>query len=206
MSVNPKSPEVQSAPMTVEEYLTLERETQTKYEYHAGWVTAQAGGSVSHAKLSSRVGRSLGNALEEKGADCEVYNSDAKLAIPTMDSYVYPDVMVVCGPEETSEENRDAITNPIVLVEVLSPSTEAYDRGEKFEKYRKIPSLQEYVLILQDKPAVEVYTRLAEENSWRFTTVSGLEEEVTLVSLGVTISLAWLYRHIDFGKVSSNQS
>ena len=198
MSVPPESSDKQPKYLTVGEYLTLEQDTQTKYEYHGGWVTAQAGGSFNHGKLSFRIARGLADGVESKGSNCQAFSSDNRLYIEATSSYVYPDAMVVCGKEEFAEENKDSLTNPTLLVEVLSPSTEGYDRGDKFVKYQQIPSLKEYLLISQNEPTVELYTRNPEGSSWRYIRVSGLDQEITLSSLAITISLAWLFQNIEF--------
>lgn len=143
--------------MTEEEYLAFERESDERHEYADGEIFAMAGASRKHSRIQARVIRLLGNVLE--GGRCDVYTSELRIHIPVTGRYVYPDCSVVCGPAMMKDDERDTLLNPRVIVEVLSSSTEDYDRGDKFTHYKTIPSFVQYVLVSQDKPFVEVFTR-----------------------------------------------
>ncbi|MCA9706389.1 MAG: Uma2 family endonuclease [Myxococcales bacterium] len=149
--------------MTYEEYLAAERSSPTKHEYLRGEVYAMAGGTPTHAGLAMAVGVALSNALA--GRPCRVFGSDLRVRVEATDLSTYPDVTVICGQLERSEVDADAALNPTVIVEVLSDSTEAYDRGEKFAHYRRIPSLREYLLVSQHEPRIEAYAK-NDEGAW----------------------------------------
>ena len=139
------------------EYLDLERAAETKHEYVDGLVVAMAGGTPEHSRLSANVTVALMNAL--RGRRCSAFSSDLRVHVPATGRTTYPDVTVVCDERQTAALDPDAIVNPTVIVEVLSPTTEASDRGEKFGHYRRLESLREYVLVAQDEPRIEVYRR-----------------------------------------------
>ena len=145
------------------EYLALEQGSGVKHEYLDGVVRAMAGGTIEHGRLAVRLARFLGDALARKS--CEAFSSDVKVRIEASNRTTYPDLAVVCGRLERSAADPEAIANPAVIVEVLSDSTEAYDRGEKFRHYRRLPSLREYVLVSQREPLVEVWRR--DGDAWR---------------------------------------
>lgn len=178
--------------MTPEEYLALDRAAEFKSEYFDGDIFAMSGGSLEHARLGARLATELNNALA--GRNCAVYGSDARVRA-TRTTYLYPDVSVVCG--EVRREGSDVLLNPILIVEVLSDSTERYDRGLKFARYRRIESLEEYVLVAQAEPRVEVFRRQA-DGSWSLWEYEGAEAAARLQSLGVAIPLARLYQDIEF--------
>ena len=180
--------------ITPEQYLALERQAETKSEYFAGEIFAMAGASPEHSLISSNVLGDLWSQLRE--GPCTVYNSDMKVR-STQEHYAYPDVTVVCGEAQFGGEEREVLLNPTLIVEVLSPSTEAWDRGGKFEQYRQRESLQEYVLIAQDRPHVERYARQA-DGQWLLTEVNGLEAVLALPSIGGEFALAEVYRKVTF--------
>jgi len=185
--------------LTLEEYVELERSTNTKYEYHNGEVFALAGGTINHSILCSRINFHLGTKLNESKKDCEVFNSEMKLSLAAYNyGYVYPDAMVVCGEFKQASNFKDAITNPILIVEVLSKNSVAYDKGEKFHKYRSIKSFQEYLLISQDKPLVEVYYRKPNTDTWQINSYKGLEASFQLQSLQIEIEMKELYNKVIF--------
>jgi Uma2 family endonuclease len=147
---------VQTA-LSASEYLASERGGSRKHEYSRGETFAMAGASRAHNLIVTNLVRELSTAL--RGQPCEVYPSDMRVRVASADLYTYPDVVVVCSPPEFEDEHSDTLQNPTLLVEVLSDGTEAYDRGKKFEIYRSIPSLSEYVLVSQDEPLIERYCR-----------------------------------------------
>jgi len=149
--------------MTEDEYLAFERASDEKHEYIDGEIFAMSGGSYDHSLILANMVRRLGNALD--GTRCVVHASEMRTYISTSRRYVYPDVLVVCGRPELRGNKRDILLNPRVIIEVLSPSTEDYDRGDKFTHYKTIPSLAHYVLASQDEKLVEVFTRQIDD-SW----------------------------------------
>ena len=185
--------------ITPEEYLRLEREAPYKSEYYAGEIFAMAGGSPAHSVITASVIREVGNAL--KGHRCAPYDSNLRIFFPSTGLYSYPDVSVVCGPLELADEYGDMITNPTLIVEVLSDSTEAYDRGKKFAHYRTLPSFAEYVLVSQKEPLVEVFFRMG-DGTWQLTLARGRDAVVRLQSLGVELWLAEVYDRIEFPEIA----
>lgn len=181
--------------LTIEEYLKVEKETQTRYEYHDGSIFALAGGTVEHGLISGNVFGEIKMALRNAKNSCRPLNGEVRLRIETLNKMLYPDVMAVCGDIQKSATDENSITNPILIVEVLSNSTESYDRGDKFFAYRQIPSLEEYVLIDQYKALVEIYKR--EKGLWKITRVVGLDESVELASLNITIALKNIYEDVN---------
>jgi len=184
--------------LTVEEYVELEQSTNTKYEYHDGEVFALAGGSFNHSVLCSEIHLQLGTLLAKNGDNCFAFTSEMKLNIKKYNEYFYPDAMVVCGELVQSPQFKDAISNPVLIVEVLSEGTAEYDRGEKFHKYRNIKTFQEYVLIAQDKPVVEIFYRKKNANSWQIDRYVGLETSFQLQSISIEILMKALYDKIKF--------
>ena len=180
--------------LTIEEYLSLEKETDTKYEYHDGEVYAMAGGTPTHSLIANNMGRTLGNSL--LGRRCFTYNSDLRVAT-SRNKYVYPDVSVVCGKVTFFEELKNAANNPILIVEVLSDETESYDRGGKFMRYRMIESFREYVLISQQLPFVEVFYK-NDMGVWEYRAYTDLKETIHLHSIKVEITMADIYIGVDF--------
>src|SRR5690606_21529282 len=157
-------PGLPSAKMSASEYLAWEREQPERHEFYRGEVFAMAGGSLRHSALAASIARELGNAA--LSSDCHVHTSDRRVVVAPGEHYVYPDLTLVCGPHELAEGSRDVLTNPYVIIEVLSRSTEAYDRGDKWAAYRQIPSLCEYVLVSQTLPRIEIFRRKGE--GWHY--------------------------------------
>ncbi len=178
---------------TAEEYLELERQAEYKSEFVNGEIFALAGASEPHNLISTNCTGELRQQL--KGKPCKLYSSDMRVQSESR-RYTYPDVLVVCGDAEFIDEKRDTLTNPTLIIEILSPSTEGYDRGEKFASYRQLSSLQTYVLISQDKPLMEVFER-QEDESWRFNAHRGLNASVSLPTVGCDLSLREVYDRIN---------
>ena len=156
---------------TPEEYLALERKAEYKSEYINGEIYAMSGASRAHILITVNLTRELSTQL--RGRPCEVYASDMRVKVSPTGMYTYPDVAAVCGEARFEDGQVDTLTNPSVIIEVLSPSTEAYDRGEKFAHYRKLQSLAEYVLVAQDKMRVEHFARHGERGEqWVLTEIS----------------------------------
>ena len=173
-------------------YLAAEREAEAKSEYFAGEVFAMSGASRRHNLIVGNLIRELG--VQLRGRPCEVYPSDMRVKVAASGAYAYPDVVVVCGEPEFEDEHVDTLLNPTVLVEVLSPSTEVNDRVRKWEQYRRIPSLKEYVLVAQDGRHIEWYTR-QEGGLWTFAEVA--ENEILhMQSVDCRLALDDVYERV----------
>jgi Uma2 family endonuclease len=179
---------------TPEEYLALERQAQGKSEYDAGAIFAMAGASRWHNLIVANVVGELRSQL--KGRPCTTYPSHMRVKISPTGLYTYPDVIVVCGEAQFEDNQQDTWLNPTLIVEVLSESTEAYDRGGKFAHYRKLPSLMEYVLITQTKPHIEHYVRQP-DNRWLLSEADSLPNTVHLPSIDCHLALAEVYDKVD---------
>jgi Uma2 family endonuclease len=180
---------------TPEQYLELEQDAEYKSEYLSGQIFAMAGGSPEHSAIGNNIGREMGNLL--KRGPCEVFNSDLRVTVMQTGLMTYPDVTVICGEQHRHPLDRHSLINPTVLFEVFSPMTEADDRGEKWAHYRRLDSLQEYILVSQDKPLVEQYVR-QDDGSWKFTAVEGLAASLFLPSLGSSLPLSEVYDKVTF--------
>ncbi len=181
--------------LTFHEYLTRERIASSKSEFYRGQIFAMAGGSVRHNKISGNVFANLRSQL--RGTTCRPFNSDQRIHIGANGLATYPDVSLVCGELEVDAEDVDAITNPIVIFEVLSKTSESYDRGKKFDFYRQLDSLREYILISQEEAQVERFVR-QDDGSWNLTLFKGLESELKLQSL-CSLPLAVIYEDVVLG-------
>jgi len=173
-----------------EEYLEGENLSETKHEYYRGEVFAMAGASRRHNLIVTNIIGELRTQL--KGKPCRTYPSDMRLRIDLTGLYTYPDIMVVCGEEQFADENQNTLLNPDVIVEVLSDSTEGYDRGVKFQSCRQLPSLREYVLISQNAQKIERYAR-DDRNRWTLTETDEQHPEMVLESIGCRLELAEVY-------------
>lgn len=181
---------------TLEEYLELEKSSEEKYEFYDGEVFAMAGGSLEHNTISANVIRSLGNKLEDTA--CRVLSSDMRLKVPLALPYRYPDVTVVCGePVIEKLQGQPLLLNPVLIVEVLSDSTEAYDLGKKFTAYQSIESFREYLLIAQDSPHVIQHVR-QDDGKWLRSEHHGLDAVLALESLKVALPLSEIYQRVVF--------
>ena len=178
-----------------EEYLELEREAEFKSEYIDGYVVAMVGASEPHNLIVTNTVRELGTQL--KGRDCRVYSNDMRVDLREQKLFAYPDLVVVCGEPALSGERRDNLRNPIVIIEVLSESTESYDRGIKFIKYRRIESLKEYLLIAQGAPLIEQFVR-QENDDWLMSEASGLSASIRLGSIECVLRLNEVYDKVQF--------
>ena len=181
--------------LTEAEYLEIERRAEFKSEFLDGEMFAMSGGTRSHSLIGSNTICAIGNQL--KGCPCRVYTADMRIKVQASGLYTYPDLSVACGQEEFEDEHEDILLNPTVVVEVLSDSREAYDRGQKFALYRQIPSLREYLLVNQHEPLVEQYVR-QDGGQWLLNAVAGLENKLSLPSVGITIEMAYVYTDVRF--------
>lgn len=185
--------------LSPEEYITLERKAIPTYhtvrsEYVKGKIVAMSGASRAHNLISGNFFGELRNQL--KGSGCESYANEMRVSTPSTLSYFYPDIVVVCDEPRFEDDVFDILLNPIVLVEVLSPSTEAYDRGEKFSHYRQLESLKEYILVSQDRVNVERYLRIQDE--WRYTYYQDLNDVLPISSIQCKLPLLEIYERVTF--------
>ena len=182
--------------LTPEEYLAWERKADIKHEYLRGEIIAMSGASYEHTLITMNISGEL--YIQLKGTACTVHTNDMRVRTSPETSYFYPDVVVVCDKPRFEDDTFDTLLNPIVLVEVLSPSTQAYDRGEKFKHYQQLTSLQEYILVSQDEVGVERYRRQGTE--WQPTEFRSLEDVLSLSSIDCELSLDDIYRRVEFGE------
>lgn len=182
-------------PLTYGEYLALERETDARHEFLDGEAWLMAGGTPAHSKIKTNAAGVLHAAL--RGRPCQVYDSDLKVRVAATGLTTYPDLSVVCGALERHPEDRNAITNPTVWLEVLSGSTEGWDRGGKFMHAQQVASLAHYVLVSQDTRRVEVFTR-GDDGGWSYRAFS-VGTAVPLTALGVEVDVDALYEQLPEG-------
>ena len=180
--------------LTPEEYLTRERKAITKSEFVRGKIVAMAGASYNHTVITMNISGEL--YLQLKNRECTVHTNDMRVKASATSSYFYPDVVVVCDKPRFEDDTFDTLLNPIVLIEVLSPSTEDDDRIDKFSHYQQLASLQEYILVLQDEVHVEHYMR--HETLWKPTEFRSIENLLSLTSIACELSLRDIYRRIEF--------
>ncbi len=178
---------------TVEQYLEFERTSEEKHEYLDGQIYLMGGASHNHSIITATIIGILYTPMRSR--PCSVFDSDMRVKAGRL--YTYPDITVVCGTPQYTDDNPDTLLNPTLIIEVLSPSTERYDRGKKFEHYRALESLQEYVLVSQDRPLIEHYIRQP-DGQWLFSDASGLDSTLTLPSIGCTLALADVYEKVTF--------
>jgi Uma2 family endonuclease len=181
---------------TIEEYIELLKNSDERFEYFDGEVVSMAGGKIAHGSIAANFVRHLGNRVADRG--CQVLGSDVALKVPAAPPLRFPDASVVCGERLIEEfHGIDLVVNPLLIVEVLSPTTETFDREGKFLAYQSIESFQEYLLVAQDRPHVTQYVRQPDDK-WLRADIIGLDSEVKLESLGVTLPLAEIYWQINF--------
>ena len=181
--------------LTASEYLTIERAAAYKSEFYQGEMFAMAGASKEHNRVKENlIGLMFSQLL---GTPCSSTSSDQRVLIEETGLYTYPDIVVTCGPGEYDPDDEDSLTNPTAIIEVLSPSTEGYDRGAKFRQYTRIRSLKEYLVVAQAEAAIERYARQA-DGTWNITSFVGLEAELAFESMPVRIPLGSIYRGVEF--------
>lgn len=180
---------------TASEYLALEREAVEKHEFLDGQIYAMAGASVRHNRITLNIGGELRAAL--RGSRCEAFPSDLRVRVSATGLYTYPDISVVCGEPEFEDDGVETLLNPTVLVEVLSPSTADYDRGAKFEHYRALPSMREYLLVDQHRAHVMHYRR-QDEGTWLLAETRDLDDAIRLPSLDIELKMSEIYARVEF--------
>ncbi|MCU0491980.1 MAG: Uma2 family endonuclease [Chloroflexaceae bacterium] len=176
-------------------YLAFERISDTKHEYFAGTVYAMVGGSVRHNRIAGSAYADLYAQL--RGRDCNIYPSDMRVKVVQTGLYTYPDISIVCGHEQFEDDKEDTLLNPVVIIEILSPSTEKYDRGKKFQHYRSLFSLREYILISQHEYHIERFVRQA-DNSWNLSEATGPDEQIDLTTIQCVLALKDVYERVAF--------
>lgn len=182
---------------TIEEWLALERETGERYEYHFGEVFAMAGGTLNHTRIGRNALYELENHFRQSDKSCEAFQSDLKVEIKPNGRYVYPDTLAVCGDIDESDKVTGAVKNPILVIEVVSESSGAYDRGVKFRYYRQLPTVLEYLILEQKEMAATLYRRSGAGDLFVRHEFEGAEATVVLESVGLEVPLGRLYRNVD---------
>ncbi|MDG4594949.1 MAG: Uma2 family endonuclease [Candidatus Contendobacter sp.] len=185
--------------LTPEDYLAIERGAEFKSEYFNGEIFAMAGASRAHNAIVLNIGSEIRRHLKHR--PCKAYVNDLRVKVSPTGLYTYPDLMVVCGKEQFEDAHLDTLLNPTLIIEVLSASTEAYDRGRKFEHYRHLDSLVEYVLIAQHRPHVESYRRQP-DHQWLLTECNGLNGTLRLQSIDCDLALAEVYDKVELSEDS----
>jgi Uma2 family endonuclease len=192
---------------TPEEYLALERASHEKHEYLNGEIFTMSGARYSHTVTCMNISVALRPQLRKRG--CNIVANDLRVHIPATGLYAYPDLVLVCGKPEFLDGEFDTLLNPIVIIEVLSDSTERYDRTTKFDHYRSIPSLQEYVLVAMKEPRIERFRRNKEESvrpelvMWSYQAATRLDGSITLEAVESSLLLSEVYEDIDFTNVEN---
>jgi len=180
--------------VTAEEYLALDRAAEFRSELLDGEMVAMSGGSRRHSRLKMKLAGEIYAAL--RGPSCQAFDSDLRVRVSSQ-MYTYPDLSVVCGKPMPGDDREDILLNPTVIFEVLSPSTEYYDRGIKFRRYREIEALRDYVLVDQDQIRIEQFTR-GDANTWTFRDHQRPEDVLRIASIGISLLLASIYEGIEF--------
>lgn len=176
-------------------YLEFERESEVKHEYFQGEIFAMAGASTNHNRLVTSIVHYLYPKLGKKG--CDILANDMRVKVSQTGLYTYPDILIACGELHYDDDQKDTLLNPLIIFEVLSPSTESYDRGKKFESYRTLDSLQEYLLISQDKIHIEHYVRQSDKE-WQFIDITQSGDVFTLPSIACEVSVKDIYERVEF--------
>jgi len=182
---------------SVAEYYTAEADSDVRNEFHNGEILSMAGGSMSHSQICINIAREFSTRL--KGSPCQAFESNFRLRIEASNRNVYPDLTIVCGPPQLDprDKSNGTVTNPRVIIEVISPSTERYDRTEKRDHYLRLPSLEAHVLIEQDRPRVEVLSR-THDGRWEVDFATGLDAVLKLSMLKIEIPLREVYDRVEF--------
>lgn len=181
---------------TLEEYLALERDSEVKYEFWNGEIYAMSGGSLAHDQIMGNVYDALRGQL--RGKDCHVFTNNMQIKVPAAPPYRYSDGSVVCGKVEVERfSGNDLLMNPVLICEVLSPTTEAFDRGDKFTYYKSIPTFREYLLVAQHRAHITHYVRQA-DGTWSYEEANDLADIIQLPAINCTLALNDVYLNVDF--------
>jgi len=180
--------------LTPEQYLAIERAAEYKSEYYGGEMFAMSGARESHNLITVNLITELRRQLRQRA--CRLYTSDMRVRVSASGLYTYPDAVALCGEPQFLDDTRDTLLNPNLIAQVLSPSTEAYDRGRKFEHYRTIESLREYLLISTERVSAELFVRQA-DGRWLLSAATNMEDVLDLQSVGCRVALVDLYEDVD---------
>ncbi|MGH7811929.1 MAG: Uma2 family endonuclease [Candidatus Binatia bacterium] len=186
-----------TARITAAQYLSVERKSSEKHEFAFGEIFAMTGASARHVEIVGNIAGDLRNQLRQR--PCHVYSTDLRICVDRDDRYTYPDVVAICGEPEFLDDTFDTLLNPELIVEVLSESTRNYDRGDKFQQYRGIPSFREYLLVDQESVHVERYSKQS-DGTWLLWESNALSDLVRLESVGLTLAVSEIYFKIDFNQ------
>jgi len=189
----------QKARFTVAEYLSMDRDASDKHEFAFGEIYAMGGASARHVEIVGNIVSELRNHLRQR--PCRVYSTDLRLCVDADHRYTYPDVVVVCGQPQFLDDRLDTLLNPDLIVEVLSESTRNYDRGDKFQQYRGIPSFREYLLVDQAKAHVERYSK-QQDGTWSLWETDSSDHVVHLESIAVTLPVSEIYLKVEFDQAA----
>ena len=194
----PNLPDATTTRFTPDEYRAIEETAEERHEYCNGEIIAMSGGSPAHSRITVDITTFLNVALRD--TNFQIYNGDLRIWIPSFNHGTYPDVLVIDGEPVFNGDRTDEILNPLLIVEVLSPSTEAYDRGEKFRKYRSLASFCEYLLVSQTEPYIEQYHNVDRQSNdrWQWQVYDGLDRAIELHSLNIELPMSEVYRRINF--------
>ena len=179
---------------TIKEYLEMERNSEEKHEYYEGEIFSMSGASISHNRISMNLSALLKSKLD--GKDCEPFGSDLRIHIPTNTLYTYPDFSIICGDLKTTDDSFDTVTNPTVILEILSQSTHRYDRLEKFSLYREIETFKEYILI--DSRKLHIQKHLLTNEGWLLSDYKNIEDTVFINSANISLFLMDIYKGVSF--------
>ena len=185
--------------LTPEEYLAIERDVPTKHEFYQGEMFAMSGASREHNQVTFNLAGSLHSQLKDR--DCNAYVNDMRVKVSATGLYTYPDVVITCEKPKFEDSVVDTLLNPQAIIEVLSESTEKYDRGDKFAQYRQLPSLREYVLVSQERPHIELFTK-TDAGVWMLTEAIGLESSIDIPAIACRLTLAEVYSKVEFASPS----
>lgn len=175
-----------------EEYLAMERASEEKHEYYYGYVQAMSGARLKHNQIASNLYSDIGSFLKNKS--CQILPSDMRVSTPSHETYMYPDAQIVCGEPQMEDDSFDTLTNPSVIIEILSPSTQHIDKGRKFFFYRQIPSLKEYIMIDSKKRFIQTAIR-QQDDLWKFEDLNETATELTIQTIQLSISMNDIYRN-----------
>ena len=182
--------------MTPEQYLEFEKNSEIRHEYFDGEISAMTGGSLNHNQISANIVRELGNQL--KNSPCRPFASDMRVKVNELEKYIYPDIVVVCGDIEMEKTmGVETLLNPVVIIEILSQSTEAYDRGKKFTHYRLLPTFNEYLLVSQDYCQVEKFIR-CDDGGWKYFSYEDMGQTFNIESIECELPLSEIYYRVEF--------
>ena len=182
-------------PLSVAEFLAMEEISDIKHEYYKGEIFAFAGASINHNRVIRNLTNQLSAALEAR--NCELFSNDLRIWVEQVDLFTYPDILVICGKPDFFTNRTDTVTNPVLIIEVLSDSTKNYDRGEKFEFYRSIPSLKDYILVDQYKIHLEHFSKIS-KNKWSLTEYFKKSDALAIPDININILLEDIYDRVDF--------